>query len=99
MEYLNIDEDNPSDPASTRLGESIERSVMFESYKSSVNRRELGYITPQKFWQRLNLFCRYWDYTLNPHIPRDAHNRPGHDKSNGIERVTISEKPFESSPA
>lgn len=99
MEYLNIDEDSPSEPAGTRLGEPIERAMMFDSYKTSVNRRELGYITPQKFWQRLNLFCRYWGYTLNPHIPRDAHNRPGHDKSNGIERVTISEKPFESSPA
>ena len=98
MDYYNIDEDNPSDPNGTRLGETIERPVLFESYKLSVNRRELTYITPQKFWQRLVLFCRYWGYTLNPHIPTDAHGRPGHDKSNGTERVTISHTPFSSTP-
>lgn len=98
MDYYNIDEDNPSDPSGTRLGETIERPTLFENYKLSVNRRELTYITPQKFWQRLVLFCRYWGYTLNPHIPVDAHGRPGHDKSNGTERVTISHTPFSSTP-
>jgi hypothetical protein len=98
MDYYRIDEDNPYETAGTELRNRIERQKLFESYKESVNRRELQYITPQKFWQRLILFCRYYGYSLNPQIMHDSHNRPGHDKSSGVEYITISEKPFESTP-
>ena len=98
LDYYRIDEDNPYETAGTELRNRIERQKLFESYKESVNRRELQYITPQKFWQRLILFCRYFGYSLNPQIMHDSHGRPGHDKSSGVEYITISEKPFESTP-
>jgi len=93
MDYWHIDEDNPTDPHGTLFEIPQQRPQLFESYKESVTRRELSYITPQKFWQRLVLFCRYWHYTLNPHIPTDAKGNPGHDKANSIEYITLSPHP------
>lgn len=98
-EWMNIDEENPHDTTTARFNEKFGRSDMFERYKLSCTRRELSFITPQKFWQRLTLYCQYYGFVLNPATPRDASGRPGHDKTGGIEYVTIADRPFDSMPA
>lgn len=98
-DYMQIDEDNPYDKSSgAKLDIPLARTEMAESYKAICSTRERNYFTPQQFWKKICLWCRYHGLTLNPHRPRDSKGRPGHDKSGGTEYVTIAEKPFESMP-
>lgn len=89
-DFLSISEDNPRDTASGALFDvAMVRADMMESYKAACSVRERNYVTPQRFWQRLVLWCRYHGLALNPHIPLDGDGRPGHDKKNGTEYITI----------
>lgn len=91
-DWMQINEDNPHDTSGgARLDIAFVRSEMMESYKAACSSRERNYVTPQRFWQRLVLWCRYHGLALNPHLPLDAEGRPGHDKRSGTEYVTIGE--------
>ena len=96
-DWFRIDEDDPHNTeGGARFDEpEVTRAELYVSYRESCTRREQNFITPQKFWQRLELWCRYHGFCLNPHTPRDAHGRPGHDKRGGTEYVTIGERPLE----
>lgn len=89
-DWMQINEDNPHDTSSgARFDIAFVRSEMMESYKQACSTRERNYVTPQRFWQRLTLWCRYHGLALNPQVPLDADGRPGHHKANGTEYVTI----------
>lgn len=89
-DFLSINEDNPHDTSCGAIFDRpLLRSEMMESYKNTCSSRERSYVTPQRFWQRLVLWCRYHALALNPHIPLDTDGRPGHDKKNGFEYITI----------
>ncbi len=91
-DYMQINEDNPHDTSGgAKLDCPLIRTEMMESYKATCSTRERNYVTPQRFWQRLCLWCRYHGLTLNPQIPRDSEGHPGHNKSNGTEFITIGE--------
>ncbi len=83
------DDAAPSASPDARFDTAFVRSEMMESYRSACSSRERNYVTPQRFWQRLVLWCRYHGLALNPHLPLDAEGRPGHDKRSGTEYVTI----------
>lgn len=91
LDWIGIDEDDPNGRGS-RFDVDFERIPMYEAYKNYVPMRERNYITPQKFWQRLVLFCKYFDYLLNPQIPQTAKGEPGHDKRGGVEHIIIAQK-------
>lgn len=89
-EWMQISEDNPHDASGgARFDTAFIRSEMMESYKAACSARERNYVTPQRFWQRLVLWCRYHGLALNPQVPLDADGRPGHHKANGTEYITI----------
>ncbi len=91
-DWMQINEDDPHDTsAGARYDVAFVRSEMMESYKQACSTRERNYVTPQRFWQRLVLWCRYHGLALNPQIPVDADGKPGHHKANGTEYVTIGE--------
>lgn len=89
-DWMQVSEDNPHDASGgARFDTAFVRSEMMESYKAACSVRERNYVTPQRFWQRLVLWCRYHGLALNPQVPLDAEGRPGHHKANGIEYITI----------
>lgn len=91
-DWMHLNEDNPHDTSGgARFDTAFVRSEMMISYREACTARERNYITPQRFWQRLVLWCRYHVLALNPHIPADSDGKPGHDKKNGTEYVTIGE--------
>lgn len=91
-DYLCIDEDDPHHSPQGRFDCALVRTEMMESYRNACTARERNYITPQRFWQRLCLWCRYHGFRLNPQIPYDSQGRPGHNKTGGTEYITIGEK-------
>ena len=91
-DWMQINEDDPHDTSGgARYDIPFVRTEMMESYKQACSTRERNYVTPQRFWQRLVLWCRYHGLALNPQIPLDADGRPGHHKANGTEYITIGE--------
>lgn len=89
-DWMHLNEDNPHDASGgARFDTAFVRSEMMISYREACTARERNYITPQRFWQRLVLWCRYHGLALNPQVPLDADGRPGHHKANGIEYITI----------
>ena len=89
-DHLCVNEDDPHNTSGgARYDTALVRAEMMESYRQACSARERNYITPQRFWQRLVLWCRYHGLALNPHIPLDGEGRPGHDKKNGTEYITI----------
>lgn len=91
-DFFCINEDDPHDTSGGACYDTaLLRSEMMESYKGTCSTRERNYVTPQRFWQRLVLWCRYHGLVLNPHIPADGNGKPGHDKRAGKEYITIGE--------
>lgn len=90
VKYLNIDELDPHNVSGTRLNQRIERIEMYNSYLMELTEAERRWMKPNKFLKQTLLFCRYYEYVLNPQFPRDAKGNPiKSDKSGGTEYFTI----------
>jgi hypothetical protein len=70
-----------------------ERNILQVSYLEKFP-REKNYYTPNKFWKKLVAYCNYYGFRLNPAQTIDT-RKPGHDKTNGTEYVTIANKYFD----
>jgi hypothetical protein len=91
-DVLMIDENN-YDIKDCRCNTQLIRTELQENFILKYP-REKNYYTAQKFWKRIVAFCRYFGFRLNPKQTRDP-NYPEHDKSGGVENITIANKYFD----
>ena len=91
-EYFESDEE-------PRLNKRISRKVLIDSYEKVLSSKEIGFLTPQVFRDKILAFCRWKGYTLNPQKYNPATGEPLYfdkdgkanvtDKSGGLEYYTI----------
>ena len=86
-----------------RLNKRIARKDMEDSFKAELTTKEVQFLcsSPQAFRKRIDAFCRWKGYTLNPHkynattgepLYVDKEGRPNvTDKSGGVEYYTIGD--------
>jgi hypothetical protein len=91
-DYLGVTEENHEQDGE-KLNFRLVRSDMQNNFLEK-NPREKNYYTPNKFWKKLACFCRYYGYRLNPAQTVDP-AKPGHDKTSGVEYVTIANSHFD----
>lgn len=91
-DYLGITDEN-YDIQTERLNTRLIRNDLQEEFLNK-HPREKHYYTPNKFWKKLMAYCRYYGFRLNPVQTLDP-KKPGHDKSSGIEYVTIANRFFD----
>jgi len=88
--------ENETEP---RIDIRIARRAMEDSYKVCLSSKEVQFLTPQSFRERILAFCRWKGYTLNPRKYNDKTREPLYldkdgnanvtDKSGGVEYYTI----------
>ena len=93
-DFLGVTEETKDDDIE-RLNIRLVRDELQKSYFEKCP-REKNYVTANKFWKRLESYCKYYGFRLNPTQTTDS-RKPGHDKSNGVEYVTIANRFFENS--
>jgi hypothetical protein len=92
-EFLSVDDENYDTPNGHHLNRPFERKSLFEEYIKKCPSQG-KHITPQFFWKKLELYCRFWGFRLNPVQTKDP-EKPQRDKRNGIEYITIANQYFE----
>jgi hypothetical protein len=91
-----------------RLNRRIPRRDMEASYKMELTQKDLQFFTPQLFRDKLQAFCRWKGYRLNPqkYHPKtgeplylDKEGNPNTvDKSHGVEYYTVGNNKFSENP-
>jgi len=82
-----------------RLNKRIARRDMHKSYETELSSKEIQFLTPQIFREKILAFCRWKGYVLNPQKYNSKTGEPLHldkdgnpntiDKSGGLEYYTI----------
>lgn len=94
-DYLQVDEDSIATPQCGRVNNRLVRGEMMEDYLNKCPTQK-RYFTPQSWWKRLTLYCRYYKLRLNP-VESRLSDKPQHCKINGTEYITIANNFFETS--
>jgi hypothetical protein len=91
-----------------RLNRRIPRRDIETSYKVELTQKELQYFTPQLFRDKLQAFCRWKGYRLNPQkfhpktgepLYLDKEGNPNTvDKSHGVEYYTVGNDKYSGDP-
>lgn len=87
-----------------RLNKRISRRDMEISHKGELSSKEIQFLTPQLFREKILAFCRWKGYTLNPQKYNPKTGDPLHldkdgspnvtDKSGGVEYYTIGDNKY-----
>ena len=91
-ETLGIDENN-YEICNDKLNHKLVRTELQEQYLQKFP-REKNYYSPNKWWKKLVLFCKYFGFRLNP-VQSTNQDKPEHDKTGGTEYITIANKFFD----
>ncbi|MDD4847619.1 MAG: CHC2 zinc finger domain-containing protein [Bacteroidales bacterium] len=96
-DYLGITEET-AEENDNHLNEKLIRNDLSDNFfqKNPIQRKYID--SPQKFWNRIVKYCKYYGFKLNPTVPTDDNNRPGHIKTAGIEYLIIANSRYEDIP-
>lgn len=93
-EYYEVsDDDNCSTIDTPRLNFKIERKEMYNDFLDR-NPSQRKFYTANIFLKKLIAYSRYRGFKINPQMPVGFNGRPGHDKSGGIEFLTMANEKF-----
>ncbi len=91
-DYLGVDDQNHDEPLEW-LNYPHVRNVLYQNFIEKCPSQK-NHMTAQKFWKKVTLYCKYYNFRLNPAQTLDQ-TKPMHDKRSGMEYITIANKHFE----
>lgn len=93
-EYYQVcDDDNCATLQTETLNVRIERKELYQNFIEK-NFHLKKYVPANVFWKKLCAYANYRGFKINPNRPLGDDGRPGHEKTGGVEYVTMANEQY-----